>query len=234
MQGFAQIAAPLHELTKKNARFSWGESHQAAFETLKQKLVEAPVLVAPDDEHSYILDTDASDHAMGAVLSMVIDGEERPVAYASRVFSRCEKNYCVTRRELLAVVTFLRVFKQYLLGRPFTVRTDHSALQWFRRSKEPIGQPGRWLETMEEFEFEIEHRSAAKHGNADALSRRPCVKQSCYCHDLERCHESEDRQIRAAEIQLADSFDLGFSKEELAKEQSEDAELAMIYEKVKQ
>ena len=87
---------------------------------------------------------------------------------------------------------------------------------------------------MEEFEFEIEHRSAAKHGNADALSRRPCVKQSCYCHDLEKCRDSEDRQIRAAEIQLADSFDLGFSKEELAKEQSEDAELAMIYEKVKQ
>jgi hypothetical protein len=128
VKGFAETAAPLHELTKKNARFCWLEKHQVAFEALKQKLVEAPVLVAPDDDHRYVLDTDASDHAMGAVLSMIVDGEERPVAYASRVFSRCQRNYCVTRRELLAVVTFLRVFKQYLLGRPFTVRTDHSAL----------------------------------------------------------------------------------------------------------
>jgi len=171
---------------------------------------------------------------MGAVLSMVVDGEERPVAYASRIFSRCQRNYCVTRRELLAVVTFLRAFKQYLLGRPFTVRTDHSALQWFRRSKEPIGQPGRWLETMEEFEFEIEHRPAAKHGNADALSRRPCVKPSCYCHDLEKNWVGEGVQVRAVEIELADAFDLGWSKEELAKQQSEDPDLALIHKMMKQ
>mgnify|MGYP003389980841 FL=1 len=234
VRGFAEVAAPLHELTKKNAKFCWEEKHQAAFEILKQKLVQAPVLVAPDDEHRYILDTDASDHAMGAVLSMEIDGEERPVAYASRVFSKCQRNYCVTRRELLAVVTFLRVFKQYLLGRPFTVRTDHSALQWFRRSKEPIGQPGMWLETMEEFEFEIEHRPATKHGNADALSRRPCAKQSCYCHDLEAYQPDGSMLIRAAGIQLADIFDLGLSSEELVKAQGEDTELSVIYARLKQ
>ncbi len=78
--------------------------------------MEAPILVTPDDEHEYILDTDASDVSMGAVLSLVIDGQEHVVAYFSRVFTRCQRNYCVTRRELLAVVTALKAFKQYLLG----------------------------------------------------------------------------------------------------------------------
>ena len=83
----------------------------------------------PDDESVYVLDTDASDVSMGAVLSVLVDGEEHVVAYASRVFTKCQRNYCVTRRELLAVVLALKIFKQYLLGRHFTVRTDHSALQ---------------------------------------------------------------------------------------------------------
>ena len=82
---------------------------------MKEALVTAPVLVTPDNEHEYVLDTDASEHSMGAVLSMVVDGQERVVAYASKVFTKCQRNYCVTRRELLAVVTFFSHFKQYLL-----------------------------------------------------------------------------------------------------------------------
>ena len=142
---------------KKNVRFVWLEEHQAAFEQLKAKLVQSPILVTPDDHHEFVLDTGASNRSAGAVLSMMIDGQEHVVAYASRAFSKQQRNYCVTRRELLAVVLALKTFKQYLLGRHFVIRTDHSALQWFRRSKEPIGQPGRWLEMMEEFDFEIQY-----------------------------------------------------------------------------
>mgnify|MGYP003497684005 CR=1 FL=1 len=146
-----------HGLVKKNVRFVWLEEHQAAFEQLKAKLVQSPILVTPDDHHEFVLDTGASNRSAGAVLSMMIDGQEHVVAYASRAFSKQQRNYCVTRRELLAVVLALKTFKQYLLGRHFVIRTDHSALQWFRRSKEPIGQPGRWLEMMEEFDFEIQY-----------------------------------------------------------------------------
>ena len=141
---------------------------------LKRRLVSSPILAMPRDEGNFRLDTDASNEAIGAVLSQVQDGQERVVCYASRLLNRTERNYCVTRRELLAVVFFIKQFRNYLLGRRFLVRTDHSALRWLRNLSEPIGQQARWLETLEEFEFDIEHRPGKRHGNADALSRRPC------------------------------------------------------------
>ena len=231
VQDFAAIAAPLHQLMRKNARFQWNSEHHEAFERLKRALVEAPVLVTPNEDPQYILDADASDTAMGAVLSVVIDEEEHVVAYASRAFSKCQRNYCVTRRELLAVVLALKVFKQYLLGRHFVVRTDHSALQWFKKSKEPVGQPGRWLETMEEYQFDIQFRAGTKHANADALSRRPCPKQNCYCHDFENEEMMLNRSVRLnASCRLSEVFDVGLSKEEVITQQKQDPELRVLYE----
>src|SRR2546425_334016 len=128
----------------------------------------------PMDSGEYRLDPDASNTAIGAVLSQVQDGEERVIAYASRTLSRPEKNYCVTRRELLAIVYFVKQFRSYLLGREFLIRTDHSALRWLKLTPEPIGQQARWLERLEEYSYKIEHRAGNKHTNADALSRRPC------------------------------------------------------------
>lgn len=127
-----------------------------------------------------ILDTDASDVGIGAVLSQVQQGSERVLAYGSRKLSKTEQNYCTTRRELLAVVEFTSHFRQYLLGRPFTVRTDHSSLRWLTRMKEPEGQLVRWLERLGEYDLEIIHRPGHLHENADSLSRRPCP-QSCPC-----------------------------------------------------
>jgi len=131
---FSEIAAPLHALTKKGARFYWSPECEAAFTTLKSALSEAPVLALPDDDSEYILDCDASNRAIGAVLSQVQDGIERPICYASQLYSKHEANYNITRKELLAVVTFTKKFRQYLLGRPFRIRTDHAALQWLKRT----------------------------------------------------------------------------------------------------
>ena len=143
------------------------------------------------DDGDFTLDTDASDYAIGAVLSRKQDGVERVVAYASRSLDRRERNYCVTRKELLAVVHFLRHFKQYLLGRHFKVRTDHAALTWLRRTPEPIGQQARWAEQLEEYDFVVEHRPGKQHGNADALSRRPCPKRDCMCHENGQPEQTE-------------------------------------------
>jgi len=181
VRDFAKIASPLHELTKKDAKFHWIAEYQEAFERLKVALTTPPVFAMPNDDDDYVLDTDASDKSIGAVLSQQQNGLERVLAYASRSLYRRERNYCVTRKELLAIVHFLRYFKQYLLGRTFKVRTDHAALPWLRRTPDPIGQQARWLEQMEEFNFEVEHRRGVRHGNADALSRRPCAKPNCPC-----------------------------------------------------
>ena len=174
IRGFAEIASPLHALTEKAREFMWTESCQEAFDELKNRLQAAPVLSYPIPEGNFILDTDASGDGIGAVLSQVQDGDEKVLAYASRKLSKPERNYCVTRKEMLAVVVYLKYFKQYLYGRRVTVRTDHAALRWVLNFKNPEGQLARWLEVLSQYDLVVEHRSGTKHGNADGLSRRPC------------------------------------------------------------
>jgi hypothetical protein len=81
------------------------------------------------------------------------------IAYASRVLSKAERNYDVTKKELLGAVNGLKSFKQYLMGRHFVLRTDHAALQWLRRTLEPMAQLARWLTFIELFDFDIQHRA---------------------------------------------------------------------------
>jgi len=169
---FSNIAAPLYDLTKKNMRFSWGDPQEAAFKKLKELLITAPILAMPTSEGEYILDTDASDIGLGAVLSQSQDGVERVIAYASRTLQKPEKNYETTRKELLAIVFALKHFRQYLLGRPFVTRGDHSALSWLRRTPEPLHPLARWLTLIEQYDYKVVHRPGHKHSNADGLSRR--------------------------------------------------------------
>ena len=136
-------------------------------------LVTAPILAHPDFTKPFILDTDASNHAIGAVLSQKIGDKERVIAYASRTLSKSERKYCVTRKELLALVYFVKYFRHYLYGRKFTARTDHGSLRWLMNFKNPEGQVARWLEVLSTFFMTIEHRPGILHGNADGLSRTP-------------------------------------------------------------
>ena len=175
IQDFAEIAKPLHRLTEEGATFLWTDECERTFEQLRRLLTTTPLLAYPDFKRPFILDTDASGVGIGAVLSQLDEaGRERVVAYGSRVLSKAERQYCVTRRELLAVVTFIKQFKPYLSGRRFQLRTDHGSLVWLRNFKEPEGQLARWLECLQEYDFEIVHRRGRKHTNADALSRLPC------------------------------------------------------------
>ena len=121
-----------------------------------------------------MLDTDASDTGIGAVLSQMHGNEEHVVAFASRTLSKPERNYCVTKKELFAVVVFLEQFRPYLLGTPFTLRTDHGALTWIQKFKQPQGQIARWLQKLQEYQFTVVHRPGKRHSNADAMSRIPC------------------------------------------------------------
>jgi len=172
VDGFSSIAAPLHALTKKNATYRWSDECDEAFRSLKRCLITAPILSLPTDDGCYVLDTDASNVGLGAILSQVQDGDEKVNAYASRTLSKSERKYDTTKKELLAVVYSLQ-YRQYIFGRHFVVRTDHTALSWLRRTPEPMPQLARWLTFIEEFDFEIVHRSGSKHQNVDTLSRRP-------------------------------------------------------------
>ena len=185
IEDYATLAKPLTVLTGKGIKWSWDSAAQGAFSELKRRLVEAPVLGYPDPRISYVLDTDASDVGVGAVLSQVQDSQERVIAYYSKTLAPPERNYCVTRRELLAVVKAVRHFRPYLYGRRFKLRTDHASLQWLCQRREPSHQVARWLEILAEFNYQLEHRAGTKHGNADGLSRREC--QDCkQCGRIER------------------------------------------------
>ena len=174
IKDYSKIARPLTRLTGKGVPFVWGEEEQLAWDTLKQKLVESPILAYPDPTAQFILDTDASGYGIGAVLSQVQGGKERVIAYGSRTLTKEEQRYCVTRRELLAVVYFLKYYRHYLYGRHFLIRTDHGALRYLVNFKDPQGQLARWLEVLDTYDFDVQHRAGKSHGNADALSRGPC------------------------------------------------------------
>ena len=137
------------------------------------------MLVYPREGGGFILDTDASDKAIGRVLSQIQDGEERVVGYGSYVLSAPQRNYCVTRKELLAVVTFTRTYRHYLLGNHFSVRTDHGSLVWLMKFKNIEGQLARWLEELQEYDMEVSHRAGRAHGNADALLRKVGGEEFC-------------------------------------------------------
>jgi hypothetical protein len=178
IKDYALLAAPLYELTGKNP-FHWQPVHQTAFEEIKKALTNAPVLGLPNKTDPFILDTDASDVAVGAVISQVQEGQEKVVAYASLGLSPEQRRYCTTRKELLAIVKFTRQFRHYLLGRPFTVRTDHSSLTWLMNFKAPQGQIARWLEELSQYDIYLQHRPGKKHVNADCMSRRPDSELLC-------------------------------------------------------
>lgn len=196
---FSRISAPLFSLTHVEVIFEWSDDAQKAFETLKQKLMGPEIMAYPQDNKLFILDTDACDVSIGAVLSQVHD-RERVVAYGSRTLNKSERNYCVTDKELLAVRHFVEYFRHYLLGRTFLVRTDHQALVWLFSLKEPKSRTARWIEILSAYDFQIEYRPGPRHGNADALSRCPNPRD-CQCPDVDTlenlpcgpCHKCRKR-----------------------------------------
>lgn len=153
ISSFAALAAPLHKLADKSSKFEWSPAAKDAFVSRHQKLCTAPVLTFPDFSKPFLLDTDASALAIGAVLSKHQDGQEHPVAFTSRTLSKSERHYSATRRDLIAVLHFVQHFRPYLLGRPFEIRTDHNALIWLNSFKDPSAQVARWLETLADFDY---------------------------------------------------------------------------------
>ena len=185
---FADVAHPLYQCA--TTPFLWTPEAEDALQQLKRALMAPPIL-----DCLFVLDTDASGTGIGAILSQRLppDNKEKVIRYYSRVLSSPERHYCVTRRELLAVVKAVKHFHVYLYGRKFLLRMDHAALRWLLSFRQPEGQVARWIEALQQYDFTIEHRPGSKHGNADALSRRPCLQDTCrHCDRLESVEHSHN------------------------------------------
>ncbi|KAL0331235.1 UNVERIFIED_CONTAM: Retrovirus-related Pol polyprotein from transposon [Sesamum angustifolium] len=163
-----EIARPLTDLLKKTETWDWTPQCQVAFDNLKRAIVTDPVLALPDMSKPFTGETDASDFALGGVLMQ--DGH--PVAFESRKLKDAERRYSVHEKELLAVVHCLRLWRHYLLGSPFVVKTDNIAVSHFMSQPKLTSRQARWQELLSEFHFVLEYRAGSSNHVADALSRR--------------------------------------------------------------
>uniref|UniRef100_A0A8C6L5C7 Gypsy retrotransposon integrase-like protein 1 n=1 Tax=Nothobranchius furzeri TaxID=105023 RepID=A0A8C6L5C7_NOTFU len=181
VHSYAFIAHPLHRLTQKDVAFEWTDECSAAFQTLKDALTSAPIMAFPNFYQPFILSTDASNYAVGSVLSQVQNGEERVIAYASHVLTRAERKWSTYDKEFWAIVWSVRHFQYYLSSNPFTIITDHRPLLSLRKmdvTRDPTGQRARWSLELDPYVWTIIHKEGQRQGNADAMSRIPTLTQN--------------------------------------------------------
>ncbi|GFV94884.1 retrovirus-related Pol polyprotein from transposon 297 [Trichonephila clavipes] len=226
VRGFSNIAGPLHKLTESKQKFQWTKECEDSFLQLKEALTSSPILIYPQPDKPFILDTDASNESVGAVLSQEIDGQERVVAYWSKCLSKPERNYCVTRKELLAIVKAIEHFHHYLYGQKFLLRTDHASLTWLMNFRNTEGQVARWIQRLNEYYFDIRHRKGSSHGNAVALSRRPCPENCRHCSRVETKYDYAIRQITTSTATPPDPW----SDEKVREDQMADPDIKPLIE----
>ena len=171
--GFSAIARPLHRLTG-NVPWEGTEECTQAFETLKQRICDQPVLAVPDDEGQFRIEADSSNFANGAILSQLTNGKWHPIAFRSRSLTPTERNYEIYDKEMLAIMDSIDEWRQYLLGarQPFEVWTDHLNLQYFRKPQKLNYRQARWLTELQEYDFKLLHKPGSQMTKADLLSRR--------------------------------------------------------------
>lgn len=176
--GFAHIAKPLtSQLRGKSKVINYETADFVnAFSKLKQIMSSDLLLAYPDFEKPFLLTTDASNIAIGAVLSQLVDGKERPIAYLSRTLSKAEENYSATAKELLAIYFSAKRFRPYLYGRPFTIYTDHEPLTKELKLTDATGRVTRQRLYLEQYDFKIVYKKGKQNVVADGLSRIPPVE----------------------------------------------------------
>lgn len=175
IRNFSSIASPLHVLTSPHVPFEWNSKAANAFQGLKEMFTSAPILTIPDPLRQFVVEVDASNLGVGAVLSQraAKDNKLHPCAYLSRKLSPAERNYDVGNRELLAVKQALEEWRHWLEGaaQPFLVWTDHKNLEYIKKAKRLNSRQARWTLFFSRFDFTLSFRPGSQNTKPDALSR---------------------------------------------------------------
>lgn len=167
IENFANLTKPLTSCLRKKEKVVHTPEFIKSFESCKKLLTNDPILQYPDFKQSFEVTTDASNFALGAVLSQ----NSKPICYASRTLNRHEVNYSTIEKELLAIVWSVQNFRPYLFGRRFTIYTDHRPLQWLFNCKDPSSKLVRWKLKLSEYDYDIKYKPGTINKVADALSR---------------------------------------------------------------
>lgn len=175
---FSTVVAPILELIKgrhKRQSIKWNDKAETSFHELKRLLVSAPILATPDFNQTFIIQCDASDVGLGAILLQGEGDNEKVIAYASRSLTNTERNYSATEKECLACLFGIEKYRPYVELTRFKVVTDHHALLWLHKLQSPSGRLARWTARMSQYSFDIEHRKGKFNIVPDALSRAPVL-----------------------------------------------------------
>nr|GEZ03645.1 reverse transcriptase domain-containing protein [Tanacetum cinerariifolium] len=171
IKDFSKISRPMTHLLEKDTQFIFSEDCIKAFQTLKQKLTKAPILIAPNWDLPFELMCDASDFAIVAVLGQRYKKHFRPIHYASKTLTEAESDYTTTKKEMLAVVYAFEKFRPYLIMNKCIVHTDHSALKYLFAKKDAKARLLQWVLLLQEFHFDVLDTKGAENLAADHLSR---------------------------------------------------------------
>ncbi|CAN6486610.1 unnamed protein product [Victoria cruziana] len=205
IQDFSRIASPMTKLLQKGVKFTWSEACEKSFQTLKEKLTNAPILTLPDGREGFAVYSDASGIGYGAVLMQ----KDKVIAYASRQLKSHEKNYPTHDLELGAVVFALKIWRHYLYGVEFEVFSDHKSLKYLFSQKELNLRQRRWLEYLKDYDFQIKYHPGKDNVVVDALSRKVPAKAGSLLmqtwkliEDISQWHpmQCDDEKVRCAAI----------------------------------
>lgn len=226
VDNFAKITKPLTNLTKKRVEFLWNDECENAFQTLKQKLINSPILKYPDFSKPFKIIVDASDFACGGILTQNHDEIDMPIVYISKSFNKAERNKPPIEKELLAVHFAITQFKPYIYGRHFVVKSDHKPLIYLYNLKNPSSRLSRIRLDLEEYDFEIQYIRGKDNVLADALSRITiddlknlygetqilAVTRSMTKNNENKIKKPVDTDINCNNIHVFEDFNTGFNK----------------------
>lgn len=236
---YAAMASPLNKFKCKGEKFKWTEEHGKAFDSIKSALCRAPTLHLPDFSGEFVLQCDASDVAISAVLNQKLDSGLVPIGYSSRKLSVLEAKYSIYERETLAVIYGCERFRSYLEHKEFTVHSDSEAVTWLRKHPRHTGRIGRWALRLAPFKFKIVHIRGSSNVVADCLSRMFSAERN-----LDTNMEETDRDVwdpprllsqepcEVAPIRVLEELPASF--ESLSEHQKADVECREIYNKIRQ
>lgn len=194
VENFSRLAVPLTALTRKNVPFEWKQEQQEAFDYLRSRLLDAPILVFPDYDLPFVIYTDASDYAVGAALMQMRGSKLHPIAYFSKQMNSAQRNYSTTDKEALGVVLALKHFRPYIFGYHVTVYTDHQPLMGIFKGNHFHGRLARWSLIVQEYNPDFKYVPGKANRVADCLSRivaSVTTYPSLDEHDLKRKQRSD-------------------------------------------